>query len=281
MSKTLLFETESALNELKNLRAAVEKQYNSVAAFDAFTLITSCHKSRGKLHYYLKQKGNSKLRYLRANEDAIVNNIKSERYLRKLLQIIDQDIRLLECVNKDYVIPQHAGINSLLPKTYRMNASPVLGSSSDAAKEWKKKKEAEKSRYAVYRPEDLNYMALDGTMMRSLSEVNIANYLISLGITFVYELPITVNGIRLLPDFIILSPIDNKTEILIEHQGAMGNENYHSKYIRTLLNYLNTPLIPNKDVFFTFNHLDGHLDLRQIDYILHVAFGFDAHVAHS
>ena len=162
----------------------------------------------------------------------------------------------------------------MLPKVYRSDAPPKAFPASQTAADWKRKMETEKAKHEPYRPEDLIHTAQDGTKMRSHSEVIIANYLLSLGITFVYELPLIHHGKKIWPDFTILSPVDNKTVIIIEHQGAMDSESYQGKFIKTVLFYLGTKLVPNKDVFFTFNHLDRNLDLRQIDYILHTAFGF-------
>ena len=145
--------------------------------------------------------------------------------------IIDHDIELLEKIENEYVIPSHSCINSLLPNVYRSDKPPEVVLASPEAAEWKRRMEAKKEKYPPYRPEELTYSAQDGTKMRSLSEVIIANYLLSLGITFVYELPFTHNGKMTLPDFTILSPVDNKTVIIIEHQGAMGSEDYQRKFI--------------------------------------------------
>ena len=217
------------------------------------------------------------MKYLRQESAGVIDDLKAARYYRQLLKIIDKDIRLLESVSKGYVIPEHSYVNSLLPKIYRIEESPEMELSSLSAAEWKRRKEAEKAKYPPYMPEGLVYTAQDGTKMRSLSEVIIANYLLSLGITFVYELPLVINGKRIRPDFTILSPVDNKTVIIIEHQGAMESEQYQQKFIRSLLLYLGSDLVPNRDVFFTFNQLGGNPDVRQIDCILRIAFGFEAH----
>lgn len=276
MSKTLLYETKQVLAELKSLRGSVEKSRRRHMRYESTTLINSCHKGSSRQQYYFRKKGMPAKKYLGTGKSEAVRNIKAARYCKMLLDVIDKDIRLLETVEQEYVMPDHDSINRLLPKVYRTDSLPVSMQSSQAAAEWKKKMEEEKAKYAPFMPEELVHEAKDGTMMRSLSEVMIANYLISLGITFVYELPMTVNGKRKWPDFTILSPVDNKTVIIIEHQGAMGSEEYQAKFLRTILFYLGTNLVPNKDVFFTFNHLNRKLDLRQIDCILHMAFGFVA-----
>lgn len=272
MSKTLLFETKSVLNELKDLRKAVAGFRRSYSRYENLVMVNSFRKDSSKQQYYLKQKATKK--YLGTDESDAVKKIKAARYYKKLLHVIDRDIQLLESVDRDYVFPDHSIINELLPKVYRSDSPPKSLPVSQTAAEWKKKMEAEKAKYEPYRPEDLVHTAQDGTKMRSLSEVIIANYLLSLGITFVYELPMFHHGKRIWPDFTILSPVDNKTVIIIEHQGAMDSPGYQEKYIKTVLFYLGTKLVPNKDVFFTFNHLDRNLDLRQIDCILRIAFGF-------
>ena len=274
MSKTLLFETKTVLQELKNLRKSVDDKKQKLLRYEEPILISSCHKGSAKRQYYIRRRGDTKRKYLGTERSETVKKIKAARYYKKLLQVIDNDIRILELIDREYVIPDFDGINELLPKVYRTDATPHVLHASDAAANWKKRMEAEKAKYEPFRPEDLVYEAKDGTRMRSLSEVLIANYLLSLGITFVYEMPLIANGKRIWPDFTILSPADFKTVIIIEHQGAMESESYQAKFIKMILFYLRTKLVPNKDVFFTFNHLDGNLDLRQVDYILHSAFGF-------
>ena len=276
MSRILLFETESVLAELKNLRTAAERGHRTLSEYEADSLRESRKKGSSISDYYAVRKGTHKREYLGDEANSNVELIRKARYSRELLDILDNDISLLEKLRDNFIIPEHSVINNRMPIVYHSKSPLFTIHDSELAAKWKAQKEAEKAAYEPYRPEDLVHMAADGTMMRSNAEVIIANYLISLGITFVYELPLTHHGKTILPDFTILSPIDNKTVIIIEHQGAMGNEQYHNKLIRTILFYLRTKMIPNKDVFFTFNHLDGNLDLRQIDSILHIAFGFSS-----
>lgn len=276
MSKQLLYETKSVLRELRALRADLGRYYDGIREYTNYYLKKSHSKGSSKNYFYVKKKGACKAKYLGIDTHSTVKRIKEAKYTAELLTVIDNDISLLEMLQENFVIPDHDSINKRLAAIYRGSDVPYSASRSPEAAEWKKRKESEKAKYPVFMPEKLIHEALDGTMMRSLSEKIIANYLISLGITYVYELPLIHHGKRINPDFTILSPIDNKTEIIIEHQGAMDNEQYQSKFIRTILFYLSTNLIPNKDVFFTFNHLDSKLDLRQIDCILHTAFGYES-----
>ena len=128
--------------------------------------------------------------------------------------------------------------------------------------------EKEKAKYPPYKPEQLKHPALDGTMMRSKSEVIIANILLLAGIPFVYEVPVFINGNMVLPDFRIMSLIDLKTEILIEHQGMIFDDDYADKFIRSLKLYLNSDWIPNKNLFFTFDDAKERINTDQVTDIL-------------
>lgn len=273
MSKQLLYEARTVLRELKNQRAVISRRYSGLQEFDNLMLKKSHAKGSSYVYFYVKKKG-CKAKYLGPKTNSTVKSIKEAKYTAELLKVIEDDIALLEMLSEEYVIPDHSSISNRLPSVYSDSSLSFENSFDPAAADWKKRKEAEKVKHPVFNPDALTHEAIDGTMMRSLSEVLIANYLISMGITYVYELPLIHHGKRIYPDFTILSPIDNKTEIIIEHQGAMDSETYQAKFIRTILFYLRTKLVPNKDVFFTFNHLDGNVDLRQIDCILHTAFGY-------
>ena len=109
---------------------------------------------------------------------------------------------------------------------------------------------------------------MDGTMMRSKSEVILANILILSGIPYVYELPMIIKGEMILPDFTILSLIDLKTEIIIEHQGMIFVDYYADKFIKSVKTYLKSSLVINRDLFFTFDTAEDTPDTRELESIL-------------
>ena len=125
-----------------------------------------------------------------------------------------------------------------------------------------------KASFPPYRPQELIHPTHDGTMVRSKSEALIYNYLLDMGVTFIYELPlrITYNGKQslLLPDFTILSEDDYKTVIFIEHQGMMSTPFYRDKFNESVYKYWLNNYIAERDVFFTFDSPNGTLDDRPI-----------------
>ena len=133
---------------------------------------------------------------------------------------------------------------------------------------WINRLEQEKAKHPLYKSEQLKHPAMDGTYMRSKSEVIIANILFLAGIPYVYEAPLLVSGRNILPDFTILSLIDLESVTIIEHQGMVFVDEYAAKFIRSLKTYLQTDWIPNENLFFTFDDARETLDPRQVMSIL-------------
>ena len=77
-----------------------------------------------------------------------------------------------------------------------------------------------------------------------------------------------LNGIDYYLDFTILSTIDYETQIIIEHQGMMDLDSYRGKYMRTLTAVLSEGMVPNLDIYFTFDNDENRLDSTQIMEIL-------------
>ena len=271
MNSGLLHEANETLNDLRRKQTRLTRQLDSLKAYDGWVLKKEGKKGNRHIYYDVIRKGSDKKTYLGGEKHEQVLNIKRYRYAKKALKVLDLDIKLLEYLINNYVLPDYNTINCLLPSTYQTDLQiqglPAAGLPTEAI-EWKRLLEEEKAKYPPYKPEQLRHPALDGTMMRSKSEVIIANILLLAGIPFVYEVPISINGKKLLPDFRILSLIDLRTEIIIEHQGMVFADEYADKFIRSLKLYLQSDWIPNQNLFFTFDNARGILDPQQVLTIL-------------
>ncbi|MBR3377694.1 MAG: hypothetical protein IKG44_08460 [Mogibacterium sp.] len=267
----LIHEANETLRDLQRKRIRMARQLDSLSRYKGWNLKKESKKRSGLTYYDVLRKGSDRKTYLGGESHEQVLDIKRLRYAAKALTVFDHDIDLLESLIRDYIDPDYSTINSLLPATYQTDMQ--LQTNSDAgmpqeAIEWKRRLEEEKAKYPPYKPDQLKHPALDGTMMRSKSEVIIANILLLAGIPFVYEAPLFINGKLVLPDFIILSLIDLKTEIIIEHQGMVFVDEYADKFIRSLKVYLQSDWIPNKTLFFTFDNARETIDPEQVLSIL-------------
>ena len=274
MDNSLIHEAKAILTDLKNMKRRMDRQLASLNSYSTWKLKRNSAKQSKHSYYDVILPGATKRKYLGNELNETVLNVKRYRYAQKAVEIIETDIDVLERLIKNYISPDYSNINNRLPATYRTDLSVNSPEESFStmlppeAIKWMQELRKEKIDYAPYKPEQLRYEALDRTKMRSQGEVIIANFLLMAGIPFVYEVPLKINGELVLPDFRILSLIDLKTEIIIEHQGMIFTEEYPFKYIRSLRLYLQSDLVINQDLFFTFTDENGRLDIRQLTSII-------------
>lgn len=274
MNNSLIHEAKIILGDLRNTKQRMDRQLASLDSYGAWKLKKNGPKRSKHSYYDVLLPGTQKYKYLGNDANEKVLNVKRYRYAKKAVEIIDTDIEVLERLINSYISPDYSNINNRLPATYRTRLTADYSDEAYGASlppeafEWVQGLKKEKEKYAPYKPEQLKYEALDGTRMRSLGEVIIANFLLMAGIPFVYEVPMEINGELVLPDFKILSLIDLKTVIIIEHQGMIFTEDYPHKYIRSLRLYLQSDLVLNQDLFFTFTDDKGKFDIRQLTVII-------------
>ena len=272
----LIHEVHETLSDLQRKRMRMARQLDLLSPYKGWTLKKESRKRSGLTYYDVIRKGSNRKAYLGGENHEQVLNIKRLRYATKALAIFDHDIDLLESLIREYIEPDYNTINNLLPTTYqtdiRSQAHSDAGMPQEAI-EWKRRLEEEKAKYPPYNPEQLKHPALDGTMMRSKSEVIIANILLLAGIPFVYEAPLFINGKNVLPDFTILSLIDLKTEIIIEYVGRMDLSDYRGNFARRIGRYLDSGYTPGVNLFFVFSKNDGYIDSTQITKVISDIFG--------
>ena len=274
MNNYLIHEAKAILADLKNTKLRMDSQLASLDSYSAWKLKRNSAKRSKHSYYDVILPGSKKPKYLGNESNETVLNVKRYRYVQKALEIIETDIEALEHLIRNYISPSYCNINRRLPATYRTNLAannPEEAFSTalpPKAIKWIQDLKKEKDKYPPYKPEQLKYEALDGTKMRSQGEVIIANFLLMAGIPFVYEVPMKIKGELVLPDFRILSLLDLETVIIIEHQGMIFTVEYPFKYIRSLRLYLQSDLVINQDLFFTFTDEKGRLDIQQLTSII-------------
>jgi hypothetical protein len=220
-------------------------------------------KRTDRIYYGACEFGGTKIRYIGDASKPEVCMIREERYLSKSLAAIEHDILLIEAFLEGYQSISFSDINSRLPKTYRADIYRA-DVRNMAARKWKKQAEELKASFGVFRPEELIHSTIDGTLVRSKSEALIYNTLVEGGYTFAYELPLRGQNRLFYPDFTVLSEIDYKTEVRIEHQGMFGKSDYRDRSVSREYDYWNSGFLPARDVFFTFDDNKGGFDIGPV-----------------
>ncbi|MGN0727997.1 AAA family ATPase [Treponema sp.] len=114
--------------------------------------------------------------------------------------------------------------------------------------------------------EKLIHKTKRGEMVRSKSEVIIANMLFDADINYLYEEPLSLkDGSKRSPDFTI--PKNGKT-IYWEHLGMLQKESYRKDWDVKRKQYEENDIIEGKNLIISKDGLDGSLDSQEIDNLI-------------
>ena len=115
-----------------------------------------------------------------------------------------------------------------------------------------------------YMPEHRTMMTSRGLLVRSKSELLIAEALYRHGISFRYEQVLWIDGrTRLVPDFTIMKA--DGSIVYWEHRGRMDLRDYAGRQLRKDELYASVGIVPWKNLIVTYDTEDGDIDLRVIE----------------
>lgn len=273
MKEKIILYLEEEIDKHERFLSYQKKRRNELNKYDNLVLIPSYRKG-GYIYYYVKESGMYGSDYLGSNTHPIVSDIKEAHYLDLSIERTAENIKTLKEMISKYQPLNYNSINEALPMVYQNGQLKALSNVKldTRVKNWlntkKKYKEEMLIKYPDKHPEELKHRAFDGNMFRSKGEVIIADALYMSGIPYISEYPYFLDDELYRFDFTTLSLIDYKSEPKIEHQGMMDIPEYRAKYEHTLLACLDNNIIPNVDIFFTFDTLSGNFDARQIEHII-------------
>lgn len=115
--------------------------------------------------------------------------------------------------------------------------------------------------------EHLRFKSISGNVLRSKSEYMIDSALFSANIPFRYECKLALNHSTLYPDFTIMHPT-KKQLIYWEHFGMIDNVSYSDNITHKINTYLSNDIIPNVNLFITYESKDSPLTYEQIEQII-------------
>lgn len=266
----------------------------SMETIDPLKMLLKRNVKKNGTYYSGKIRGDKKFKYIGTGQHNLVLQVKQAFHIRQTLDAISNDIDLIESVLRGYMPYDAASIDKTLPLTYQKNANGSLRKSADETRQsshvgnvapispvisleyleagitWKQKKLEYQAGFPENYPEHKTEMTSDGTMVKTISEMVIYERLLSAGLYFVYELPFPSNdyGPNLYPDFTILSPIDRKTELIIEYVGRLDQQDYRDAFARRIYRYMQNGYIPGVNLFLAFGDIRGHVDSLQVTKII-------------
>ncbi len=232
-------------------------------------LLHRTKRSNGNHYYYVKKHGKN-YRYLGNQNNSTVCRIQEARFLKEAIRRIDHDISLINALQRGFEPYDPARINEALPKVYRCDIYPVSEAYKRRSKEWLAQRLDFQKNFPENYPQHKTQRASDGVMVKTISELVLYERFRDAGFAFIYELPLPMNdyGPPLYPDFTILSPVDMKTEILVEYVGRLDQRGYREEFARKVGRYIASGYIPGVNLFFIFSDNAGHIDSMQITKVI-------------
>ena len=111
-----------------------------------------------------------------------------------------------------------------------------------------------------------------GELVRSKSEVIIADHLLSNGINYDYEPEVTIDGRKFRPDFIAYDPDDDETFWYWEHVGMPTDPGYMARWEEKLAYYNDHGIREGENLIITSDGDNGGLDSKEIDDLIKEIF---------
>lgn len=265
-------ELKHRINYEISMLEKAKKEYNMrldrLSGYKSSVLKQSVH---GKNRYfYVKKQGSAKPRYLGTSCNHEVQRIREARFLEEAIRRIDQDISLLNSLLEGFLPFDPSSISDSLPEVYRCKVPPVSERYEYESKKWLKRRLEFQKRFPENYPENKTQRTSDNVMVKTISELVMYERFKSAGLAQIYELPFLPadHGPALYPDCTILSPVDMKTEIIVEYVGRFDLSDYRGDFARKVGRYIKSGYIPGVNLFFIFSDNDGNVDSTQITKVI-------------
>lgn len=203
-----------------------------------------------------------KRQYIKKSDAPLANALAQKHYYTIIRPIIEKKIQELNRFIKIYQKKELEEVYEALSIERKRLVIPLQVSVDEQVKRWREETYEPNNLY----PENLRYETEQGELVRSKSEVIIANILYKYRqeLLYKYERPLTliVDGKEKIvyPDFTIMNVSTGKI-IYWEHAGRMDDVHYAGDFVKKMNAYVANNLYTGKDVVLTFETQGNPLDI--------------------
>lgn len=241
---------EKEIIDLTRKHSIIEKQ---LVKFPVGTLKICSRTSNNSSYYHCYKEGELTIKkYIPKRKDfSLATALANKQYLEKIDQTITKQIKALTKLKSTYSPTELEEIYTSMSPERQALVTPITGTADMNAQKWN---ETPYNKSTAF-PERLIFKSDKGDMVRSKSEVIIANYLHSHSdkIFYRYENPLELTQprpITIYPDFTIISRSTGKI-VYLEHCGMLDDDEYADAYVNKMNTYILNGIIPGRDVILT------------------------------
>ena len=256
------------IEELNKIMRMAEKDIRSAPKGTLYAI------PKGKKYqYYCKTDGKPRM-YIKRSEDDIAKRLAQKEYEQKVYKMAKHDIAILDKIEKLHYRDDYFCINQKLTVAKQNIVTSYIYDNAVYAETWENKQKAIKDNkqdsrvYALGDEEEDAIMTEKGEIVRSKSEKIISDKLYMLGIPYVYEFPLNLNGIGYIrPDFYVLN-VRTREAFYWEHFGMMDDSDYSEKAIKRIESYEKNKIFPGRNLILTYETSNHPINNKTIDEII-------------
>ncbi|MDD6797236.1 MAG: hypothetical protein PUE71_02995 [Clostridia bacterium] len=221
----------------------------------------------GKIYYYHQNKNIKTNRwektYIKKNQMNLAKSLAQKGYFLDVRSVLKEQLHLLHNFIGKYDEKGIDQIYSELPEERKILIEPVSVGLKEKMDAWNSEI------YEPYLafPDNMIYETEQGEMVRSKSELIIANVLYQYrnDIEYKYERPLELktkdgNSIIVHPDFTIINKHTGRI-YYYEHAGRMDEPKYASEFVKKMNMYLNNDILQERDLIVTYETYSMPLDI--------------------
>ena len=244
LGETTIPSIGNAIHELKDRRAylqyLIRKKEKSIAKAPEGYLIVQKAGRGESLQYYrvtYDERHSRRRTYISKRKDLpLIQALAQKDYDRKVLEAANLELAAID------------GLLTHIPKNSAENIYALL----DLQRALLVHPDVEPTDVFIAKWQGKEY---DGEIVRSKSEVEIANYLYFHGIPYRYEHPLKLRDghqtVTYYPDFIIMDPV-TRNVILLEHLGRMDDPEYVEEQVRKRRVYEENGFFEGENIIYTW-----------------------------
>ncbi|MCR5202023.1 MAG: hypothetical protein K6D02_02880 [Lachnospiraceae bacterium] len=254
---------ENFILALKEREMVVEKALKKAShvslKFPKGHLRVSIHKGNPR-YYHVTKTGDNNGKYIKKQNFKLVIDLANKDYNRAFLKTAEEELDLIENAINTLSTNNSNQVYDNLSDTRKKLVKPYIEPDESVVEEWKNIKYNPKNNYADKKV----YPTHKGDLVRSKSEMIIADMLYDLGIPYHYEKPVFLgeDGIRY-PDFTIFN-VKTKEEIYLEHLGMLDNVTYLFNALSKLDTYRANGIYIGKNLLLTYEIPEIPLDVEGV-----------------
>lgn len=206
------------------------------------------------MFYHVTDKGEH---YLTKEEQPIAKALAQQEYVKKLHSQAVKEHKYYQRLYDTCHPLAFRDLYEKLPDSRKALIDPLVLDDASYIQQWKDSFSSDKNTIHS----DITYSTKNGELVRSKSELLLANLLFDNKVPYVYEKRLLLNdGKAVYPDFILLNLRTRKT-IVYEHFGMMDDEGYRTRAFQKIAMYIRNGYIPGVNFFYTFESSSVPLDL--------------------